>query len=167
MYEIHRPCPQAVVWLDGVWDEGDWMARMTWIHTQTLGPCGPEVTSKRIHTCRVTLGIMFPFFQIRRSSQFKRVTLTTELHMSFKKNCVYFSGESTYQAVHCSYRWLLVILFYQIWIQYWMCQIFSNPFLKCIQTLTFKILTNVTIIIHWIYIAHFKNNVISRCFTKL
>lgn len=26
MYEIHRPCPQAVVWADRVGDEGDWMA---------------------------------------------------------------------------------------------------------------------------------------------
>lgn len=26
MYEFHRPCPQAVVWVDGIGDEGDWMA---------------------------------------------------------------------------------------------------------------------------------------------
>lgn len=46
MCERHRLCPRAVAWADGVGEEGDLNGWVKWIHTQTFGPCGPEVTDE-------------------------------------------------------------------------------------------------------------------------
>lgn len=73
----------GVGWQGCRWEGLD--GRVTWIHTQTFGPCGPEVSRKRIHTCEVTVGILWPLSDIH---EFKG-----SFHPYYKAPCDFFFAE--------------------------------------------------------------------------
>lgn len=68
------------------------MARVTWIHNQTFGLCGPEVTSKRIHTCKITLDISL-LLEEWRNPQFVHLNETTlHVNLSLQQRCSSYFG---------------------------------------------------------------------------